>query len=90
MAQRCDCCAVIRDFYPVIPDFHPIIRDFYPVIPDFHPVIPDFTPVIPDFHPVIPAKAGIQTVAIKPAIRNQVQIEAGGSPLPLWAYRGRF
>ena len=68
MAQRCDYCAVIPDFYPVIPDFHPLIRDFYPIIPDFHPVIP--------------AKAGIQTVAIKPAIRNQAPSAAGGSPFP--------
>ena len=33
---------------------------------------------------VIPAKAGIQKVAIKPDIRNQVRIEASGSLLPLW------
>ena len=33
---------------------------------------------------VIPAKAGIQTVAVKPAARNQVQIAVSGSPLPLW------
>ena len=26
----------------------------------------------------------------KPAIRSQVQIEPCGSPLPLWAYKGRF
>ena len=32
--------------------------------------------------PVIPAKAGIQTIAAKPAIRNQVQIAVDGSPLP--------
>ena len=40
--------------------------------------------------PVIPAKAGIQTVSAKLATRNQVQIAVSGSPLPLWAYRGRF
>ena len=34
--------------------------------------------------PVIPAKAGIQTVAAKIAIRNQVQITAIGSLLPSW------
>ena len=34
--------------------------------------------------PVIPAKAGIQTVATKTAIRNQAQIPASGSLLPLW------
>ena len=52
----------------------PIIRA---AIPDYPP------PVIPAFSPVIPAKAGIQTVAAKPAIRNQARIEAGGSHLPL-------
>ena len=35
-------------------------------------------------HPVIPAKAGIQRVATKTVIRNQVQIPASGSLLPLW------
>ena len=54
-----------------------LFQIFYPVIPAFHPVIPAFSPVIP-------AKAGIQRVAAKFAIRNQVQITAGGSPLPLW------
>ena len=33
--------------------------------------LPIFTPDIPDFYPVIPAKAGIQRIADKPAIRNQ-------------------
>ena len=36
------------------------------------------------FYPVIPAKAGIQTIAAKFATRNQVQIAASGSLLPLW------
>ena len=40
--------------------------------------------------PVIPAKAGIQSLAAMISTRNQVQIAAGGSLLPLWAYRGRF
>ena len=44
----------------------------------------DYRVAMPGFYPVIPAKAGIQTVAIKPATRNQVRIEAGGSLLPLW------
>ena len=35
-------------------------------------------------YPVIPAKAGIQMVVASQAIRNQVQISASGSPLPLW------
>ena len=34
--------------------------------------------------PVIPAKAGIQSVAAKPATRNQARTEAGGSLLPSW------
>jgi len=38
----------------------------------------------PQITPVIPAKAGIQTVAIKLAIRNQAPRSASGSPLPLW------
>ena len=56
--------------------------DYRAVIPDFHAVTPDFHPVIPVFYPVIPAKAGIQTVAAKLAIRNQVQIAVSGSLLP--------
>ena len=42
------------------------------------------SPCKPILHSVIPAKAGIQTLAIKPAIRNQVQIPASGSLLPSW------
>ena len=38
--------------------------------------------------PVIPAKAGIQTVAAKFAIRNQAQIPAGESPSPFMGLRG--
>jgi len=34
--------------------------------------------------PAIPAKAGIQTVAIRLATRNQVQIAISGSLLPSW------
>ena len=51
---------------------------------DYRAAMPGFYPAIPDLYPVIPAKAGIQRVAIKPATRNQVRIEAGGSLLPLW------
>ena len=52
---------------------------------DFLTVIPAFcSPSFPIVHPVIPAKAGIQRVAAKFATRNQVQITANGSPLPLW------
>jgi len=40
--------------------------------------------VVPDLYPVIPAKAGIQMGAAKFATRNQVQITASGSLLPLW------
>ena len=49
------------------------------------PSFPAFSPSpFPAFSPVIPAKAGIQRVAIKPAIRNQAQITASVSLLPLW------
>ena len=37
----------------------------------------------PFLAPVIPAEAGIQTVAIKPAARNQAPRPAGGSLLPI-------
>ena len=36
------------------------------------------------FSPVIPAKAGIQTLAAKPAAQTQVRIASDKSPLPLW------
>ena len=42
------------------------------------------SPQTPTASPVIPEKAGIQTVAAKPAIRNQVQTAASGSLLPSW------
>ena len=51
------------------------------------PVVPALCPPFPR-SAVIPAKAGIQTVADKPAARNQVQITASGSPL--WACMGRL
>ena len=43
-----------------------------------------FTPSFPLFSPVIPAKAGIQMIAAKFAIRNQAQSATSGSLLPLW------
>ena len=46
-------------------------------------VIRALFPVIPALCPVIPAKAGIQTIAVKPVTRNQVRIPTSGSPLPL-------
>ena len=54
------------------------------------PSFPFSTPVIPILYPVIPAKAGIQTVAAKPAIRNQARIASDKSPLPSWACRVGF
>ena len=72
------------------PPLSPVIPALSPVIPALSPVIPALSPVIPALSPVIPAKAGIQTVAAKPAIRNQVQTAASGSPLPLWTHKGRF
>ena len=39
---------------------------------------------------VIPAKAGIQMIEAKFAIRNQAPSEANGSLPPLWACRGMF
>ena len=53
-------------------------------------LFPFSTAVIPDSSPVIPAKAGIQMVEAMFATRNQVRIPTSGSPLPLWAYRGRL
>ena len=44
----------------------------------------DYCAAIPDFSAVIPAKAGIQMIAAKFAIRNQAPRPASGSPLPLW------
>ena len=40
--------------------------------------------LISALYPVIPAKAGIQTLAVRSAIRNQVQIPTSGSLLPSW------
>ena len=44
------------------------------------PLFPISTLSFPIFYPVIPAKAGIQTVAIKPDTRNQVRISIASSP----------
>ena len=41
-------------------------------------------PTPPHVSPVIPAKAGIQTLATKPAARNQARIPTSGSLLPSW------
>ena len=48
------------------------------------PTLPIWTPTFPLSTPVIPAKAGIHTLAARTATRNQAQIAAIGSLLPLW------
>ena len=53
-------------------------------------LFPIFTPSFPPSTPVIPAKAGIQMIAVRLVTRKQVRIAVSGSPLPLWACRGRF
>ena len=57
--------AGIADFYPAVPDFYPAVPDLYPAVPAPYPLS------FPPSTPVIPAKAGIQTIADKPATRNQ-------------------
>ena len=70
--------------------FSHTVDDYRAVIPDFSPArspFPRVSPSPPSFPPspsVIPAKAGIQTIAVRLAIRNQVQIAVSGSLLPLW------
>ena len=64
-----------------------LLRCYSRFLPRYSRFLPPSFPLSP---PVIPAKAGIQTVAVRSAIRNQVRIAVIGSPLTLWAYRGRF
>ena len=45
-------------------------------------------PSFPPFSPVIPAKAGIQSVAVSPDIRNQARTAASGSPSPFMGLQG--
>ena len=59
-----------------------LLRRLFPI---FTPPFSLSAPVIPALYAVIPAKAGIQTVAIKPATRNQARIPDSGYPLPFSA-----